>query len=460
MAEQVLKQDPNATPEMITGELVTQFTSLLGWVPPSLWMYEHAGYGELWDNPAWQQMPGGKTFGAYYREGVAKGFINAKQFETAPQVLMYLAHNPLRRQRSGRRMYLENLWPKAKLIFCVETRMSSSASYADIVLPAAWYYEKEDITTGFSELPFFTLQEKAVNPPGEARPEWEIYALLMKTISVRAGARGMNGFVNHAGQTQLYADLHHQFTLQGRVLTNLDVQKESIAFNVATGIFPQDYSYERFKQDGTVRIQSLGMMHTRNTQASDVVKDKPFYPLGWHVDKKLPYPTHTRRAQFYMDHDWYLEAGEGFPVHKDLPPIGGMHPYHLIGGHPRVSVHTLHLLTPKMARLHRGQPVAFINRDIARHKGIEDGDMIRVFNDYDSCELMASITGGVGPDQIVIYVWEANQFKNWKSHDTMLIGMPKGIHLAMDYRQLGYQFFMGSPNPTGERNLRVDFEKA
>jgi anaerobic selenocysteine-containing dehydrogenase len=116
-------------------------------------------------------------------------------------------------------------------------------------------------------------------------------------------------------------------------------------------------------------------------------------------------------------------------------------------------------MTPLLMRLHRGQPVAFINKQEARRRGINDGDMIRMYNDYDSSELMASTVAGVGPDQIAVYMWEPNQFKDWKSHDAMLIGMPKGIHLAMDYKQLRHRFFVGSPNPTGDRALRVNFEK-
>ena len=116
-------------------------------------------------------------------------------------------------------------------------------------------------------------------------------------------------------------------------------------------------------------------------------------------------------------------------------------------------------MTPMLMKLHRGQPVAFINKEVAKDKGIEDGDMIKVYNDYDASELMASLSAGVGPDQIAIYMWEPNQFKDWKSHDAMLIGMPKGTHLAMDYKQLRHQFFTGSPNPTGDRALRVNFEK-
>ncbi len=42
--------------------------------------------------------------------------------------------------------------------------------------------------------------------------------------------------------------------------------------------------------------------------------------------------------------------------------------------------------SPHFLKLHRGQPVAFINDKIAREKGIEDGDMVRIFNDYSDTE--------------------------------------------------------------------------
>jgi anaerobic selenocysteine-containing dehydrogenase len=224
-------------------------------------------------------------------------------------------------------------------------------------------------------------------------------------------------------------------------------------------LIPKDTTFEHFEKEGTLRVTSMGGFQQKYTQASDVEVDKPYYAMGWNVDKKTPYATHTRRAQFYIDHDWFLEAKEAYPVHKDLPAIGGMHPYHIISGHPRISVHTLHQMTPMLMRLHRAQPVAFINQQVAKERGINDGDMIRVYNDYDSTELMASTAAGVGPDQVAIYMWEPNQFKDWKSQDAMLIGMPKGTHLAFDYNQLRHKFYVGSPNPTGDRALRVNFEK-
>jgi hypothetical protein len=72
---------------------------------------------------------------------------------------------------------------------------------------------------------------------------------------------------------------------------------------------------------------------------------------------------------------------------------------------------------------------------------------------------MVSTSAAVGPDQVVVYMWEPFQFKGWKSHDSMLIGMPKAIQLAGGYGQLSYQVTSGSPSPTSDRGLRVNIAK-
>ncbi len=56
------------------------------------------------------------------------------------------------------------------------------------------------------------------------------------------------------------------------------------------------------------------------SQASDIKPDETHAAFRWHTEKKVPYPTLTRRAQFYIDHEWFLEAGEDLPCHKDNPP--------------------------------------------------------------------------------------------------------------------------------------------
>lgn len=433
-----------------------------GTVPPVFFMYNHAGYDKLWDNPDWQDPALGKTFGEYLKASVEQKFFdegNAKPGpDQVPQVMMFMANNPLRRQRSGRRMYVEELFPKVKMLFALEPRMSSTAQFCDIVLPAAWYYEKDDMTMTFALNPYTALIEKAVEPPGEAKPEWEIFALLMEKISQRAVARGMTSFVNRGGDEHFYADLHESFIMQGHYATQLDVLKEMVKIAGLIGTFPKGMTYEKMQKLGQVRIEAHGG-GKGTSSAADFKTNKPFYSLSWHTDKKQVYPTASRRAQFYIEHDWFLEAGEAFPTHKDTPPIGGNHPFQIVSGHVRGSIHSMHTSTPDFMRLHRGEPIVFINDTVAKERGIKDADKVKMFNDYDEAEIMACVSPSVGPDEVVIYMWENFQFKNWKSHDAMLVGMPKSIQMANDYKQLTYRSMQGSPSPSSDRGLRVDIKK-
>jgi ethylbenzene hydroxylase subunit alpha/complex iron-sulfur molybdoenzyme family reductase subunit alpha len=277
----------------------------------------------------------------------------------------------------------------------------------------------------------------------------------MGKISERAQQRGMTSFVDRGGKERSYKNLHSRFTMEGHLKTQLDALREMVNVAQAIGTFPKGFTYDKFQQIGQVKVRGLGR-GSSSAAATEVDPTKPFYSLAWHLENKQVYPTYARRAQFYIDHEWFIEAGEALPVHKDTPPIGGIHPFKLVSGHLRGSIHSMHSGTPEFLRLHRGQPILFINDQVARDRGIKDADMIRMFNDFDEAELMACTSASVGPDQVLVYLFEGWQFKNWKPHDAMLIGMPKALQLAGDYGQLMFRQSQGSPSPANDRGLQVD----
>ena len=69
-----------------------------------------------------------------------------------------------------------------------------------------------------------------------------------------------------------------------------------------------------------------GTLHMERKDA----EGKPFIPLTYHLHDKYPYPTQTRRIQFYIDHDLYLEHDEHLPTYKAPPKIGGDYPRSLV----------------------------------------------------------------------------------------------------------------------------------
>ncbi len=71
---------------------------------------------------------------------------------------------------------------KMDLIIDLNFRMDTSALYSDIVLPAATWYEKDDLNT--TDLhSFINPMQAAVPPAWEARSDWDIYKAVARKVS-------------------------------------------------------------------------------------------------------------------------------------------------------------------------------------------------------------------------------------------------------------------------------------
>lgn len=71
---------------------------------------------------------------------------------------------------------------KMDLVVDLNFRMDTSALYSDIVLPAAMWYEKDDLNT--TDLHSFVHPLAAAVPPSwEARSDWDIFRSIAKTVS-------------------------------------------------------------------------------------------------------------------------------------------------------------------------------------------------------------------------------------------------------------------------------------
>jgi nitrate reductase alpha subunit len=71
---------------------------------------------------------------------------------------------------------------KLDLLVNVNIRMDSTANYADVVLPSAFWYEKYDVTFGDMHT-FVHPLTPATEPPWEAKHDWEAFKLLAKRFS-------------------------------------------------------------------------------------------------------------------------------------------------------------------------------------------------------------------------------------------------------------------------------------
>jgi len=79
------------------------------------------------------------------------------------------------------------------LLLSIDFYMNETSQKADYVLPAANFFEKDDIYVSFPDhlpYPFVQWSGKVVDPPGEAKAEWEIFNGLLRRMKREAAAEG------------------------------------------------------------------------------------------------------------------------------------------------------------------------------------------------------------------------------------------------------------------------------
>ena len=68
---------------------------------------------------------------------------------------------------------------KVDLLVNLDFRMSGTALYSDIILPAATWYEKHDLSSTDMH-PFIHPFNPAIASPWEAKSDWEVFKTIAK----------------------------------------------------------------------------------------------------------------------------------------------------------------------------------------------------------------------------------------------------------------------------------------
>ena len=443
--EMFKEKDPTITDELASielGEALVATGQAGTIVPSSFFLYYQAGYRDRWNRAEWSDPSMTRTFDQYLEEGLDKWWRDQVQLaqNTPPRVFLNVGGNVLRRTRGGQAMLVEHLWPKLKMIVTADWRLNTTALYSDIFLPVATNHEKVNLHYTTPHAMQLIFADKGAEAPGEAKPEWEIFSLLTQRVEERAKARGLVEYQDHLGGSRRLDDLFSRFTLQGEFQDGERVVDEWVRDSAASGNIPGETTLETLREKGFLRLTDWGIAPMSLGQASDLKANETHSPYRWHVERKLPYPTLTRRAQFYIDHDWFLEAGEALPTHKETPAMGGDYPFQLTSGHNRWSIHSMNSTNRLMLETHRGRPHVLMNPNDAAAGGIADDEEVRVYNDAGSCLVPVKLSPSVRPGQLIIYNgWEPYLFRDWQDAANVEPGMVKWLHLAAGYGHLRYR---------------------
>jgi nitrate reductase alpha subunit len=126
---------------------------------------------------------------------------------------------------------------------------------------------------------------------------------------------------------------------------------------------------------------------------SGIESEHVSYNAGYtNVHEHIPFRTLTGRAQFYQDHEWMLDFGEGFcayrpPVdlkaHHDVPARIKGKPHlvlNWITPHSKWGIHSTYNDNLRMLSLFRGGPTLWVSEEDAQSIGLKDNDWVEAVN--------------------------------------------------------------------------------
>ncbi|HEY3138637.1 MAG TPA: molybdopterin oxidoreductase family protein [Blastocatellia bacterium] len=240
-----------------------------------------------------------------------------------------------------------------------EQFQTDTADYADILLPATTQLEHRDIVKPYGHY-YLVYNEPAIEPLGEAKPNWEVFGLLAKRM----------GFEDESFD---------------------DTDEEIIRQALASDHAPlRGITLERLKQDGWARL------NLPETFA-------PFADGG--------FLTPSGKCEFYSES---LERAGLDPLPTFTPPrespdaapeLAARYPLQLISPPANSFLNTTFSHLSSFLRSER-EPFIQLSAEDAERRGIKDGDPVRVWNDRGECRLTARITDRVKPGvAVALSIW-------------------------------------------------------
>ncbi len=361
---------------------------------------------------------------------------------------IFIADNQFNRNKGPK--YRERILRETERLFVsINTRVDSTAQWADYLLPAASHYEGWDVRKT-AQHRFVNLFTAPVKPIGEAKPDWNILVLLTKKIQERAIARGIKSYQD-GPVTRDFHTIHDDFTMGGQLMTDRDQVKWMIENSPELG-------GQTFKAG--VEQGFLTVYESQWPASTFVERDKTIKPWKKQVVNKEPYPTLSGRISFYCDHDWFRRLNSTVPTARLNAGSGASrYPYSFYTPHTRWGIHTNWRSNKYLQRLQRGEPYVYISPRLAEEKGITSGDEVRVFNGIGEFFAQAKLVPGVRDDQVMMeHAWENFQFKDRKGLNDVVATLLQPLELVGNWGHLKFALFRWNPNQLANESS-VDIER-
>ncbi|HMA81500.1 MAG TPA: molybdopterin-dependent oxidoreductase, partial [Candidatus Binatia bacterium] len=266
------------------------------------------------------------------------------------RALWLSASNMFNQTSANRSRVLSAIVPKLDLLVVVDHFMTDTAALADVVLPACTIFEKKDLVAGM----FLQLQRRAVEPEGESKSDWDIFA----------------GLAARMGMEKYFAGA------------------------------PEDYLKEMIETDHPL-LKGITLERLEGEDA--VLLNRPREPYVAFQD--FNFRTTSGRIELYKEDlvkhgaelPYYREPVEASPAN----PLYARFPLTLLFSHSRHRIHSTFANLPRFKTL-EPEPTVEIHPTDAAHRALTNNSLARVYNERGNVTLKVRLNTNLKTGVVVI----------------------------------------------------------
>lgn len=304
-------------------------------------------------------VPGNHFTGDWIVEIAETGKWAGKDFHMG--TLVNMCANPLD-NFSGSSALLK-AYDKIDYIVTLDSIMTTTAHYSDLVLPVCMPWETYEYIKGG------IFEQKAIDPVGDSRSDFDI----IKAVAIKMG----------------YDDL-----IQGEGLDYLKTYLDTPE-NIEAGV-----GFDALYENGVV-------LDDYSMKATVMPEYNPYGRTQFYMEYLMPRDSWGQMFGLQDRLPFYKPSIEAYADNPDREkyPLYGFSNHDLYHGQT-LWVHNEWLDT---FRTLEGKPFCRIHPEVADARGIKTGDKVRVFNDHGSCVLNALVTEGIRNDSLWLphgFTWD------------------------------------------------------
>ena len=271
---------------------------------------------------------------------------------------------------------------KLELVVCMDSTITPSGLYADVLFPIATHFERHDVALPWYKGHYYIHRPKVIEPMGESKTDMQVFTELAYRLGFgeryNPKANRNYFYTNDAVDEAYLSDWWNHKVMAHQGVT---------------------MSWEEFQKRGVYKFKL----------------DRPHVAFQDNVEKGVPWQTPSGRIEILCSElahieDWTrTRYGYHVPsIPKWIEPFEWLkhktadtYPYHLISPHPRWRTHSIFNNIPWLRETYEQEVT--VNASDARKLGIKTGDTVEVWNDRGKVVVPVYVTERLMPGVLVIY---------------------------------------------------------